>query len=96
MPDSCTTHTVASTNYPAAGSAQVSLAWETDQITVLNESSTASDIVFVSFDGVTNAGKLIPGIAQSLTWLFTKRQKVFLKLNSAGSVSVTVMAGTTR
>ena len=96
MPDSCTTHTVASTSYPVAASAQVSLAWETDQITVLNESSTASDIVFVSFDGTTNAGKLIPGIAQSLTWLFTKRQKVFLKLNSAGSVSVTVMAGTTR
>lgn len=94
MPDSCTTHTVASTSYPST--AQVVLEWETDQITVLNESSTASDVVFVSFDGRANAGKLIPGIAQSLTWLFTKRQKVYLKLNSAGSVSVTVMAGTTR
>ena len=96
MPDSCTTHTVNSTSYPAAASPQVSLDWETDQITVLNESSTASDIVYVSFDGTNNAGKLIPGIAQSLTWLFTKRQKVYLKLDSAGSVSVTVMAGTTR
>lgn len=96
MPDSCTTHTVNSTSYPALASPQVALAWETDQITVLNESSTAADVVFVSFDGINNAGKLIPGIAQSLTWLFTKRQKVYLKLASAGSVAVTVMAGTTR
>jgi len=93
MPDACTTYAVNSTNY---GTAKMELAWETDQITVLNESSTASDIVYVSFDGTNNAGKLIPGIAQSLTWLFTKRQKVYLKLDSAGSVSVTVMAGTTR
>lgn len=96
MPDSCTTHTVNSTSYPALASPQVALAWETDQITVLNESSTAADVVYVSFDGINNAGKLIPGIAQSLTWLFTKRQNVYLKLASAGSVAVTVMAGTTR
>lgn len=93
MPDACVTYTVNATTY---GNPKLTLDWETDQITVLNESSTAADVVYVSFDGTTNAGKLIPGICQSLTWLFTKRQKVFLKLNSAGSVSVTVMAGTTR
>lgn len=94
MPDACTTYAVNATTY---GNPKLTLDWETDQITVLNESSTAADVVYVSFDGTTNAGKLIPGICQSLTWLFTKRQKVYLKLASGvGPVNVTVMAGTTR
>lgn len=65
-----------------------------DQITIVNTSALAADAVYISFDGVTDHGKLVPTLTQGLTYT-QKRRKVFLRLETApGPVDVIIMAGT--
>ena len=70
------------------------LGFEPDSWTLFNESATASDVVMLSFDGVNDHGKLVPGTPiAALNWE-TKRPKVWLRLESgAVSVDVCLMAG---
>jgi hypothetical protein len=89
------TVTVSSTSYPAADSPSWSCPFEPDQITLISRSSTAADIVYYSFDRTNDAGILIPGICQGQVEN-KKRQKIWLRLASAGSVDVTIQAGTVR
>lgn len=90
-----TTVTVSSTTYPAASLPSWSCPFEPDQITLIVRSTTPSDVVYYSFDRTNDAGILIPGICQGQVEN-KKRQKIWLRLDSAGSVDVTIQAGTVR
>ena len=90
---STTAITVTVTAY--AASPDVTFGFESDSVTVLNRSTVITDIIYVSFDGETDAGITIPGIAQAINWT-AKRQKVWLRRSAAGSSTVNVMANTVR
>lgn len=62
---------------------------------MLNGSTTVTDIIYVSFDGETDHGILIPGIAQAINWT-SKRRAVWLRLSAPGAVTAYVMANTVR
>lgn len=88
------TVSVSSTSYTTDPS--VTVGFEPDSILLLNRSSTAADVVLISFDGVSNHGILIPGTLPVLEFK-EKRTKIWLKLDSgASTTSVNVMAGTVR
>lgn len=52
---------------PAAypGVANASFSFNPDSVVIINEATAAADVVFVSFDGVTDAAKLVPGTASA-------------------------------
>lgn len=88
------TVSVSSDSYPT--DPQVSPGFEPDSILVVNRSSTAADIVYISFDGVTDNGILIPGLLPCLEYK-EKRRKIWLRRDAgAATTSVNVMAGTVR
>lgn len=90
------TISVSSTSYPASTSPQVDIGWEPDSILFVNRSSTATDLVYFSFDGVTNHGILIPGTIPAIEWR-AKRKKIWLKLDAgAATTDVNIMANTVR
>ena len=73
----------------------VEFGFETDSILVLNRSSTSTDEILVSFDGVEDHGTTVPGLLPAISWT-AKRKAVWLRRASAGSSNVQVMAGTVR
>jgi hypothetical protein len=90
------TVSVSSTSYTAVTSPSVTVGFEPDSILLLNRSSTAADVVFISFDGVNDHGILIPGTLPVIEYK-EKRTKIWLRLDSgAATTSVNVMAGTVR
>lgn len=85
---------LSSATYPSTAQLGTPTGLLYDQITLALLSTTAGDNVYISFDGVTDHGKLIAGTIQGLTYT-QKRRQVFLRLQTApGPVSVVVMAGT--
>lgn len=93
--DALSTVSVTSTSYP--GTAQVSYAWEPDSIMFVVASTTATDLIYVSFDGVNDAGVLRPTLTGAIAWN-SKRTSVWLRLGPAATnpTSVDVMASTVR
>lgn len=90
------TVSVSSTSYTAVDAPSVTVGFEPDSILLINRSSTAADVVLISFDGVNNHGLLIPGTLPALEYK-EKRTKIWLKLDSgASTTTVNVMAGTVR
>lgn len=90
------TVSVSSTSYTAFASPSVTVGFEPDSILLLNRSSTATDIVYISFDGVNDNGLLIPGTLPVLEFK-EKRTKIWLRLDAAAATTaVNVMAGTVR
>lgn len=88
------TVSVSSTSYTADPS--VTVGFEPDSILLLNRSSTAADVVLISFDGANTVGLLVPGTLPALEYK-EKRTKIWLKLDSgASTTTVNVMAGTVR
>lgn len=73
---------------------QTVLGFEPDSYTFFDESAVAGDVICVSFDGVTDHGKMVPGTAlAAITWE-TKMREVWFRRQTAGAaVAVTVMAG---
>lgn len=68
--------------------------FEPDQVCFVSGSSSPSDIVYISFDGVEDHGILVPGTIQSLVFN-EKRKRAWLRLDSGtGPVTVYVMGGT--
>lgn len=93
--DALNTVSVTLTSYPA--NAQVTYAWEPDSIMLVVASTTATDLIYVSFDGVNDAGVLRPTLAGAVAWN-SKRTAVWLRLGPAATnpTSVDVMASTVR
>ena len=88
------TVSVSSTSYTTDPS--VTVGFEPDSILLLNRSSAATDIVYISFDGISDHGLLIPGTLPVLEFK-EKRTKVWLRLDAAAAATtVNVMAGTVR
>ncbi len=68
--------------------------FEPDQICFVVASTTAADVVYISFDGVNDHGILVPGTIPSLVFN-AKRKRAWLRLSSGtGPVTVYVMGGT--
>lgn len=91
--DLCVDVTPAATSYQT--NPDFSVEWETDYFIIANKSTTASDIVYFSFDGVTDHGVLIPGV---YGWAKRneKRKRVWTRCANAGSVDVNIAAFTVR
>lgn len=82
--------TVTATTYTLATPNITTSLYSPASILVANESSSSTDIVLVSFDGVNDDGRLIPGVLPAI--VYAKRgTRVWLRLESAGSVSVQVI-----
>lgn len=86
---------VTSTSYPT--DPQVTYGYEPDNIMIVVASSTATDLIYVSFDGTNDAGVIRPGLTGAIAWN-SKRTAVWLRLGPAGTnpTSVDVMASTVR
>lgn len=86
---------VASTSYTTLPS--VAFAFEPDSILCVNRSAAAADIVYISFDGITDHALLVPGTVPSLEFQ-AKRPNVWLRRDAgaANPTSVSVMANTVR
>ena len=93
--DALTTVSVTATTYPTT--AQVVQTWEPDSIMFVVASTTATDLIYVSFDGTADAGVLRPGITGAIAWL-SKRTSIWLRLGPAATnpTSVDVMTSTVR
>jgi len=93
--DLLTTVSVTNVAYPT--DPQVSLGWEPDSIMIAVTNTTATNLIYVSFDGEKDDGLLRPGITQAITWQ-SKRPNVWLRLGPAAAnpTSVDVMASTVR
>jgi len=86
---------VAADTYTAAPS--VALGFEPDSWTFFNESIVAADVIMLSFDGIVDHGKLVPGTAIAGLGWDTKMPRLWLRRSAAGAaVNVTVMAGSIR
>lgn len=93
--DALSTVAVAALTYPT--DPQVEYEWEPDSIMFVVASTAAADIIYVSFDGVADAGVLRPGITGAISWQ-SKRRQVWLRLavGATNPTSVDVMANTVR
>jgi len=93
--DLLTTVSVTATTYPTTP--QVSLGWEPDSILIAVTNTTATNLIYVSFDGVKDDGLLRPGITQAIAWQ-SKRPNIWLRLGPAAvnPTAVDVMASTVR
>ena len=90
------TVSVTLSTYAAFALPSVTVGFEPDSILLLNRSSAATDIVYISFDGISDHGLLIPGTLPVLEFK-EKRTKVWLRLDAAAAATtVNVMAGTVR
>jgi len=68
--------------YPA--SPQVTIPFDPTGVLIVNEHAT--EVVFISFDGTNNHGKLIPGTMSAVEWKYRGR-KVWIKPTSSGTAS---------
>ncbi len=93
--DLLTTVSVTSASYPT--DPQVDLGWEPDSLLIAVTNTTATNLIYVSFDGVKDDGLLRPGITGAVAWN-AKRSQVWLRLGPAAAnpTSVDVMASTVR
>lgn len=85
------TISVSAATYPT--DAQISVGFEPDSILFVNRSSTAADIVYISFDGVTDHGLLIPSLVPALEFREKRRYAWLRRDSGASTTSVNVMAG---
>lgn len=93
--DLLTTVSVTSAAYPT--DPQVDLGWEPDSLLIAVTNTVATNLIYVSFDGVKDDGLLRPGITGAVAWN-SKRPQVWLRLGPAAAnpTSVDVMASTVR
>ncbi len=75
---------------PAAypGSANVVFTFNARSLVIVNEAITASAIAFISFDGVSDDAKLVPGTPSAGLRLERQVKELFVRGVSAPSVSV--------
>jgi hypothetical protein len=93
--DALTTVSVTLTTYPT--NPQVTQTWEPDSIMFVVASTTAADLIYVSFNGTSDAGVLRPGVTGAVAWQ-SKRTNIWLRLGPAAinPTSVDVMTSTVR